>query len=58
MPVVAVFIEFFTAFSNGNVVIVTAGCPYIKKVGSSFTGSYAFAVYAFLSFFVVFVRHN
>jgi hypothetical protein len=58
VPVVPVFVEFFAAFRNGNVVVISMGCPHIKEVSSSFPGTDAFAINAFHTFVVVFVRHS
>jgi hypothetical protein len=57
MTVVAILIELFAAFSNGNIIIITAGCSYIKEVGSPFASPDALTVNAFHSFFIIVVRH-
>jgi hypothetical protein len=58
MPVVPVFVEFFTAFGDSKIVIVTTCSPYIEEIRPAFPGSDAFAINAFHPFVVVFVRHN
>jgi len=58
MPIVTLTLKLLTTFSNGKIVIVASGSPYIKKVSSSFPGSDAFAINAFHPFVVVFVRHS
>ena len=57
VPVITVFIELFPAFSDCDVIIISAGSSYIKKISSTLTGSDAFAINALHSFVVVFVRH-
>ena len=58
MDVVPILVEFLTAFSNSQIVVVTTCCPHIKEVRSAFASPDALAVNAFHSFFVVVVRHN
>ena len=59
MSLISITIKLFTALGNSEVVIVTTGGPYIKKIRSSFTSPDTFAVNAFYPFFiVVFVRHS
>ena len=57
MPVVAAIIKAFTAFGNGEIVVICPCCSHIKKISSSFPGFYAFAVNAVHFLVVVFVRH-
>jgi hypothetical protein len=58
VPVITIVIKAFAAFSNGQEIIVTPGSPYIKKIGSSFTGPDPFTVNTFHFFVVVLVRHS
>ena len=58
MPVIPIIIKPFTAFCNGEVIIITAGSSYIKEISSSFTGTNAFAVNAFHFLVIVLVRHS
>jgi hypothetical protein len=58
MPVISIIIESLSTLCDGEVVIVTTGCSYIKEISPSFARSDAFAVNAVHSFFVVVVRHN
>ena len=58
MPVVTIFVKTFPAFCNGEVIIITAGSSYIKKISPSFTGTDAFAVNALHFLVIIFVRHS
>jgi hypothetical protein len=59
VPVVAIIVETFFTFSQGNKIIVTSSRPDIKKVSSSFTGFEALAKQGFaVSLIVIFVRHG
>ena len=58
MPVVSVIIKTLTAFSNGEVIIITTGCPYIKKVSPSLSSTNSFAVNTFHFLVVILVRHS
>jgi hypothetical protein len=57
VSVITIGVEFFPAFSDGQIIIVPAGSSYIKEVRSSFPSTNALAVDAVHSFFIVFVRH-
>ena len=60
MSIVTIVIKTFSAFCNGQEIIISTSCSYIKKVSSSFSSSYTFAVNTFIFSFViivVFVRH-
>ena len=58
MPVVTIIIKTFAAFSDGEVVIVSPGCLYIKKIGPAFAGTNSLAVNALHFLFIVVVRHS
>ena len=58
MPVVSVVIKAFAAFSDCKVIIISTGCPDIEEISPSLSSPDAFAINAFHSFVVVFVRHN
>ena len=58
MPVVAVIIKTFTAFSNSKLIIVCPCCLYVKKIRSSFTSTNTLAVDAFHFLVIVLVRHS
>ena len=45
MAFVAVAIKFFGALSKRQVVVVTFGATYIKKIGTAFTGPYFFGIH-------------
>ncbi len=36
MPVITIIIKTFTAFRDSQIIIITPGCSYIKKISSSF----------------------
>ena len=57
MSVVPIRIKAFAALRDGQVIIISPGFSYIKKVGSAFTGSDSFAVNTFHFFVIVVVRH-
>src|SRR5678815_2645553 len=59
MTIISVVIKSLTAFSNGQIIIITAGCPYIKEISPAFTSTNSFAVNAFhFVFVVILVRHS
>ena len=58
MPVVPIFVEFLAALRDSQVVIIAPGSSNVKEIGPTFSGSYAFAIDALHSFFVVVVRHS
>ena len=58
VPVVAILIKFLPAFSDGKIVIITTSCPHIEEIRPALASPDPFAVDAFHSFVVVFVRHN
>jgi hypothetical protein len=57
MSFVAVVVKLLTAFSDGKIVVVSAGFSYIKKISPSFAGSYPAAENAFHFLVVILVRH-
>ena len=58
MSVITIVIKTLTALGDGEVIVISASSPYIKKIGSSFTSSDSFAVNTFHFFVVVLVRHS
>jgi hypothetical protein len=58
VPIVSIIIKTLSAFSDGQVIIITASGSYIEEISSSFASSDAFTVNAVHSFFVVIVRHS
>ena len=58
MPVISIIIETLSAFCDGEAIIISSGCSYIKKIGSSFSGPDSLAVHTVHFLFVVVVRHD
>jgi len=58
VPVVSIVVKTLAAFGNGQEIIITTGCPYIKKIGPSFTSPDPLAVNTVHFFVVVLVRHS
>jgi hypothetical protein len=57
VAIVTIIIKALTAFSNGKVIIVTSGSPYIKKIRSALAGTNPFAINALHFLVIVIVRH-
>ena len=51
MAFIAIIVKPLFALGYGNKIVATAGRTYIKKISTSFTGFYLFAVNAFVSAF-------
>src|SRR6188508_557598 len=59
MTIITVIIKSFTAFGNGQIIIITTGCSYVKEISPAFTSTNPFAVNAFhFVFVVILVRHS
>ena len=58
MPVIAVIIESFTAFSDCKVIVISPRCFYVEKISSALASPNPFAVNAFHFLFIVVVRHS
>ena len=58
VPVVTILVKFLPAFGDSKIIVVTTCCPLIKEIRPAFAIANPFALVAFHSFVVVFVRHN
>src|SRR6187399_869979 len=59
MTIITVIIKSLSAFGNGQIIIITTGCSYVKKISPAFTSTNSFAVNAFhFVFVVILVRHS
>lgn len=57
MAIIPIIIKSLPAFSDRKIIIITPGCPYIKKIGPSFPGANPFAVNTLRLLFIILVRH-
>src|SRR4249920_798001 len=59
MTIVSIIIKALTAFGNGEVIIITTCCSYIKEISPAFTSTNPLAVNAFhFVFVIILVRHS
>src|SRR6186713_1638770 len=59
MTIIPIIIKSLTAFGNGQIIIITTGCPYVEEISPAFTSTNSFAVNAFhFVFVVILVRHS